>query len=105
MELVFRDASRFDVVHFHCDYVHFPLLRRSHCTSVTTLHGKLHAFDLTPLFHEYTDVPLVSISNDQRQPIPEANWQGTVYQSVEKVGFWYVKRRGPWGGRRLILVV
>jgi glycosyltransferase involved in cell wall biosynthesis len=50
MELVFQDASRFDVIHFHCDYLHFPLLRRSPCASVTTLHGLLHAADLRPLF-------------------------------------------------------
>ena len=46
MELVFADVSRFDVIHFHCDYVHFPLLRRLPCPSVTTLHGRLHLPDV-----------------------------------------------------------
>src|SRR5262249_53541267 len=78
MELVFRDVSRFDVIHFHCDYLHFPLLRRDPCPSVTTLHGRLHVPDLGPLFDEYAEVPLVSISDDQRRPVPQANWRSPV---------------------------
>jgi len=84
MDLVFQDASRFDVIHFHCDYLHFPLLRRYPCPSVTTLHGRLHVPDLQPLFDEFADVPLVSISNDQRRPIPWANWQATVYHGLPR---------------------
>src|ERR1700675_4918043 len=79
MELVFQDVSRFDVIHFHCDYLHLPLLRRHPCPSVTTLHGRMHVPDLQPLFDEYAEAPLVSISNDQRRPIPRANWLGTVH--------------------------
>src|SRR5262245_6890348 len=78
MELVFADVSRFDVIHFHCDYLHFPLLRRHPCPSVTTLHGRLCATDLQSLFEEYAEVPLVSISDAQRRSIPCANWQATV---------------------------
>jgi glycosyltransferase involved in cell wall biosynthesis len=84
MELVFADVSRFDVLHFHCDYLHFPLLRRQPCASVTTLHGRLHVPDLGALFEEYAEVPLVSISNDQRRPIPRANWRGTVYHGLPR---------------------
>jgi len=84
MELVFRDASRFDVIHFHCDYLHFPLLRRSPCSSVTTLHGLLHAPDLRHLFEEYAEVPLVSISDAQRQPFPRMNWQATVHHGLPR---------------------
>src|SRR5262245_28943180 len=84
MELVFQDVSRFDVIHFHCDYLHFPLLRRHPCPSVTTLHGRLHVPDLLPLFDEYAEVPLVSISDDQRRPIPFANWQATVHHGLPR---------------------
>ena len=56
MDLVFQDASRFDIIHFHCDYLHFPLLRRNPCPSVTTLHGRLHVPDLQPLFAEFAEV-------------------------------------------------
>jgi len=82
MELVAREASHFDVIHFHTDYVHFPLVRRHGWRSVTTLHGMVHPPDLGPLFAEYRDVPLVSISNDQRSPIPQANWRATVYHGL-----------------------
>jgi glycosyltransferase involved in cell wall biosynthesis len=84
MELVFADVSRFDLIHFHCDYLHFPLLRRQPCASVTTLHGRLHVPDLGALLAEYAEVPLVSISNDQRRPVPRANWQGTVYHGLPR---------------------
>jgi glycosyltransferase involved in cell wall biosynthesis len=82
--LVFQNASRFDVIHFHCDYLHFPLLRRHPCPSVTTLHGRLYAPDLQSLFEEYAEEPLVSIADAQRQPIPWANWQATVYPGLPR---------------------
>ncbi len=84
LERVFEDTSRFDVIHFHCDYLHFPLLRRNPCPSVTTLHGRLHEPDLLPLFNEYPEVPLVSISDDQRRPIPWASWQATVHHGLPR---------------------
>jgi glycosyltransferase involved in cell wall biosynthesis len=84
MELVFADVSRFDVLHFHTDYIHFPLLRRHPCPNITTLHGQLHPPDLVPLLSEYTEVPLVSISCNQRRPIPWANWQGIVYHGLPR---------------------
>ena len=96
MELVFQDVSRFDVIHFHCDYLHFPLLRRCLCPSVTTLHGRLHVPDLGPLFAEYPEVPLVSISNDQRRPLPGANWQATVYHGLPRDLHTYRERPGDY---------
>jgi glycosyltransferase involved in cell wall biosynthesis len=82
MKLVFADAARFDVIHFHTDYLQFPFVRRCPCPTVTTLHGQLHAPDLGPLFAEYPEVPFVSISDAQRRPIPEANWRATVYHGM-----------------------
>jgi glycosyltransferase involved in cell wall biosynthesis len=82
MEMVFRDTSRFDVIHFHCDYLHWVLLRRHPCPNVTTLHGRIHVPDLLPLLEGYPEVPLVSISDDQRQPIPWANWRATVHHGL-----------------------
>jgi len=84
MELVFRNISNFDILHFHCDYVHFPLVRKYACPSVTTLHGFVHDHDLRDLLQEYMDVPLLSISDSQRASIPEANWHGTVYHGLPK---------------------
>jgi glycosyltransferase involved in cell wall biosynthesis len=84
MELVCREAWKFDVIHFHTDYLHFPLLRRMTTPGVTTLHGRVSPHDLGPLFSEYAETPLVSISDDQRRPLPEANWQGTVYHGLPR---------------------
>jgi glycosyltransferase involved in cell wall biosynthesis len=84
MELVFQDVSRFDVIHFHTDYLQFPLLRRYRCPGVTTLHGQLHVHDMGPLLSEYIEAPLVSISNDQRWPVPDANWQATIYHGLPR---------------------
>ncbi len=84
LEMVFRDADYFDVIHFHCDYLHFPMLRRQPCTNITTLHGRLYQHDLDGLFQEYADLPLVSISDEQRRPMPCAAWQGTVYHGLPR---------------------
>jgi glycosyltransferase involved in cell wall biosynthesis len=84
MEMVFRHASRFDVIHFHCDYLHFPLLRYQPTPAVSTLHGMLRRHDLESLFQEHPDAGLVSISDDQRRPFPEANWLATVYHGLPR---------------------
>src|SRR5262245_31946444 len=96
MELVFADVSRFDVVHFHCDYLHFPLLRRCPCPSVTTLHGQLHGHDHQALFTEYAEVPLVSISDAQRRPLPTANWRATVYHGLPRGLHTFRERPGDY---------
>jgi glycosyltransferase involved in cell wall biosynthesis len=82
MELVFREYDRFDVLHFHCDFLHFPILRRSPCPNVTTLHGLVHPPDLEPLLREFDEMPLISISDSQRRPLPRVNWQATVYHGL-----------------------
>jgi len=82
LELVFRELDQFDVVHFHTDYIHFPLSRRSLIRHVTTLHGRLDLPDLTPLYREFNDMPLISISNAQRKPLSWANWRATVYHGL-----------------------
>ncbi len=84
VELVFADVSRFDLIHFHCDYVHLPLLRRLSCPSVTTLHGRVDIPEVRALFEEYADIPLASISDSQRRPLPAANWQGTVHHGLPR---------------------
>jgi glycosyltransferase involved in cell wall biosynthesis len=98
MEMVFQDVARFDVIHFHTDWLHFPLLRRHHVPSVTTLHGMVHPHDLRALFEEYRELPLVSISNAQRHPIPGANWRATVYHGLPRNEFAFA----PGGGGYLV---
>jgi glycosyltransferase involved in cell wall biosynthesis len=82
LEHVFRCATEFDMVHFHVDYLHFPLSRREPITHVTTLHGRLDLPDLIPLYREFRSMPVISISNGQREPLPWANWQATVHHGV-----------------------
>jgi glycosyltransferase involved in cell wall biosynthesis len=82
LERVVQQADEFDVVHFHVDYLHFPLSRRFRTPHVTTLHGRLDLPDLVPLYREFRDTPVVSISNAQREPLSRANWQGTVYHGL-----------------------
>lgn len=82
LERVFHHADEFDVVHFHVDYLHFPFSRRRILPHVTTLHGRLDIPDLVPLYREYREMPVVSISDAQRGPLPWANWQATVHHGV-----------------------
>jgi glycosyltransferase involved in cell wall biosynthesis len=81
-ERVFQDAKEFDMVHSHIDYIGFPLLRRLKVARVTTLHGRLDLSNLQRLYHEYSDEPLVSISNHQRLPLAWASWKTTVYHGL-----------------------
>jgi glycosyltransferase involved in cell wall biosynthesis len=84
LEMVLHETEGFDVVHFHCDYIHFPLVRHLPCVNVTTLHGQVHLPDVGPLLTEYRDLPLVSISDAQRRPLPQANWQATIYHGLPR---------------------
>jgi glycosyltransferase involved in cell wall biosynthesis len=74
--------GEFDVVHSHLDYHGFPLARAALRPVVTTLHGRLDLPGLAPLYREFRDVPLVSISDAQREPVPDANWVATVHHGV-----------------------
>jgi glycosyltransferase involved in cell wall biosynthesis len=82
VEQVFSRADEFDLIHFHIDYHHFPLSRRVRIPCVTTLHGRQDLPDLVPLYKEFSEVPLVSISDAQRQPLPWVNWVGTVHHGL-----------------------
>src|SRR5262245_34931816 len=70
LERVFKAAEQFDIIHFHCDYSHFPLSRRAQLPHITTLHGRLDIPDLMNLYREFREMPLVSISDSQRRPLP-----------------------------------
>jgi glycosyltransferase involved in cell wall biosynthesis len=82
LEMVARRAHEFDVVHCHLDYFGFPLLRRICTPSITTLHGRLDLPELRALYTLYGDIPVVSISNSQRVPLPEANFVATVLHGL-----------------------
>jgi glycosyltransferase involved in cell wall biosynthesis len=78
LDRVRRRADEFDILHFHIDQLHFPLFRDIAGRTLTTLHGRQDMPDLLPLYLGFPDMPLVSISNAQRKPIPHANFVATV---------------------------
>jgi len=82
MEQVRRRAAEFDVLHFHVDYWSFSLFGRQSTPFMTTLHGRLDLPELAPLFDYFPNVPLISISDAQRLPLPEANFIETVYHGL-----------------------
>ena len=82
LETVARRAPDFDVIHCHLDYFSYPLLRRLSTPSITTLHGRLDLPELLALYRLYGDTPVVSISNSQREPLPEANYVATVLHGL-----------------------
>jgi glycosyltransferase involved in cell wall biosynthesis len=82
LDQVRERAAEFDVIHYHIDYLHFPLSRSCGTPHITTLHGRLDLPDLVPVYRRFTDVPVVSISDSQRTPLPWINWQRTVYHGL-----------------------
>ena len=94
LEKVRQQAADFDVIHFHVDYLHFPLSRRAGIPNVTTLHGRLDLPDLTAVYREFSDIPVVSISDAQQALLPEAAWVKTVHHGLPESLF----RPGPGDG-------
>ncbi len=82
LERVFQDGWHFDVHHFHIDYMHYPFSRRLTTAHVTTLHGRLDLPELQPLYREFRDMPVVSISDAQRAPLEWVNWQATIHHGL-----------------------
>jgi glycosyltransferase involved in cell wall biosynthesis len=96
MEQVFAAADGFDVIHFHIDYLHFPVSRRLRLPRLTTLHGRLDIPDLDPLYREYRTEPLVSISDAQRRPLRWANWLATIHHGLPEDLFKLEPRPGDY---------
>lgn len=82
IEEVYRRQQDFDFIHFHTDYLHFPVSSRIGGPRLTTLHGRLDLPELAPLYHDFPDEPLVSISASQRDPLPWVNWQTTIHHGL-----------------------
>lgn len=82
LQMVQERISEFDIIHYHTDYFHFPLSLMNHSTHLTTLHGRLDLPDLQALYQVFSTIPLISISNNQRKPIPNGNWIATIYHGL-----------------------
>lgn len=93
---VWKQIDQFDIVHSHLDYFGFPLVRCAPLPVLHTLHGRLDLDFLIPLYQEYREIPLVSISDAQRQPVAWANWRATVYHGIELDAFTFNPHRGDY---------
>ena len=75
-------AKEFDVFHFHIDFLHFPLFRSLAARTLTTLHGRQELADLKPFYSRFGEMPLVSVSTDQRKPLSQANYVATIHHGT-----------------------
>jgi glycosyltransferase involved in cell wall biosynthesis len=82
IEEVIRRRREFDLIHFHLDYLGFPVASRCGVPHVTTQHGRMDIPELAALFRLFPDEPQISISDAQRAPLPSANWLATVYHGL-----------------------
>jgi glycosyltransferase involved in cell wall biosynthesis len=93
---IWERLTEFDIVHSHLDYFGYPMARASSRPVITTLHGRLDLPELQPLYRHFRDVPLVSISDAQRTPVPDANWVATVYHGIELEEFTFKPAMGGY---------
>ncbi len=98
IEKVFKQVQDFDILHFHIDYLPFSMIRRNNkgAYCLSTMHGRLDIHELYPLFKEFYDIGLVSISNSQRKPMLWANWVGTVYHGLPEDLFVPYQKTGKY---------
>jgi glycosyltransferase involved in cell wall biosynthesis len=82
LEAVTEAADEFDVIHFHIDWIHLPLMHRLSTPFLTTCHGRLDLSGLSELIQKFPEAPFISISDSQRAPLPDAHWLGTVYHGM-----------------------
>ena len=82
LEQLARRVDEFDIVHLHVDYLGFPIMRRAGVPYLTTLHGRLDLPELQPIYQVFDDVPVISISDSQREPLPAANYVATVHHGL-----------------------
>jgi glycosyltransferase involved in cell wall biosynthesis len=82
VQMVQNELENFDVIHYHIDYLHYPVSRLQPFPHVTTLHGRLNICELKELYKVFDDMPVISISLAQRQPMPHINWFGNVYHGL-----------------------
>lgn len=84
LQEVVERADEFDIIHFHTDYLHFPLTEMLNIPCVTTLHGRLNMPELQLLYNKFSRQPVISISYAQRFPLSQANWVANVYHGLPK---------------------
>jgi glycosyltransferase involved in cell wall biosynthesis len=94
---IFKSAhERFDIIHSHIDYWTFPFSRMTNMPAVSTMHGRLDLPDLHPVYHQFPEAAMVSISDSQRAPLPNVNWVATVYHGMPRNLLSFNPRRGRY---------
>ena len=87
LDQVASRMDEFDVLHFHIDFFHYPIFRNMAEKTLTTLHGRQDLPELPDIYRAFPHMPLVSISDHQRLPVPPVNWMGTVYHGLPEAQF------------------
>ena len=82
VEYVRQRADQFDILHFHIDYWPNSVFTRQKVPFLTTLHGRLDLPEFAAVYRMFPKVPLISISNNQRTPLPDVGWAATVYHGM-----------------------
>ncbi len=93
---VYRHAEDFDLIHSHLDFWNFPLARLVSTPTLATMHGRLDDTDLLPIWQSFHDIPMVSISDHQRLPLPAMNWIRTVYHGLPRNLLRYSSKAGKY---------
>ncbi len=96
LQMVQDRLKDFDILHYHIDYFHYPLSRLNKKPQVTTLHGRLDLPDLQAVYHTFKEMPVISISNAQRTPLPQAHWVQTVYHGIPETLYRYGEGKGNY---------
>lgn len=96
LDEVRRRANEFDIIHFHIDLLQFPLFKDLFFKCITTLHGRLDLPDFHPIYRTFPEMPLVSISNDQRKPMPPVNWVSTIHHGLPPELFRFSRDGGDY---------
>ena len=96
LDRVAERIGEFDILHFHIDFFHYPIFRNMAHKTVTTLHGRQDLPELPGIYRAFPHMPLVSISNHQRRPVPPVNWMGTVYHGLPESQFREDEGRGGY---------
>lgn len=96
LDRVLARSGRFDIIHFHTDCNHFLLTRSMRTPSITTLHGRSDIQDLIPLYQQFSDAPLVAISDAQRNLLSWANWIGTVHHGISSENYHFSPNGGEY---------
>lgn len=96
LDEVRRREHEFDILHFHIDLLQYPLFSHLFHKSITTLHGRLDISDFHPVYRAFPAMPLVSISRQQRAPMPVVNWVSTIHHGLPRDQYKFHARRGDY---------